>query len=144
MKKISLVAGLLAATAAGFAWAAEPAPPASPAPAGDLATIMVDLGLRMTEAQTGLWSDDLAAIQRAATAVANHPRVSAEERQRVQAALGADFAGFAKADHAVHEGALRLAEASAAGDADATVKALGALQADCVACHTSYRARLTR
>lgn len=143
MKKTTLTVGLAAALSlAGAAWAADtPAPASDPT---DLKTIMVGLGEHMTQVQAALWLEDFDAIRAGAVAIADHAKVGPEERQRVQAALGADFGAFVTGDRAVHDQAMSLSEAAAAEDLDRTVQRLAELQAGCVACHTSFRPRLAR
>ena len=111
---------------------------------GDLKTIMVGLGQQLHALHDGLWSEDLDAVGAAATAVAQHAKVSAEERGRVQRTLGDDFPRFAAVDRQVHDAAVAVADAAAANDMDATVGRLGAQEAGCVSCHTQFRARLRR
>ncbi len=143
MKKYSLLIGLAAgASLGGAALAGEP--PQEEQDPGDLKHIMVALGDQMTRAQAGLWVEDYEAIAAAARAVAEHPHVSPEERARVQAALGADFADFAQADRKVHDSAVRLAEAADTQSAESTLGELLEVQSGCVACHTQFRDRLTR
>ena len=109
------------------------------AAAGDLGSIMVGLGDDMTAASQALWLDDMAALATAADSIASHPHVSPEERTRIQGALGADFAGFVKADKVVHDSAARLADAARAKDSAAVLTALAEVQTGCVACHSEFR-----
>ena len=110
---------------------------------GDLKSIMVDLGERMEQAQGALWADDLAGVQAAAQAVADHPHVAPTEMSRIQGLLGPEFSDFAKADKRVHDAAVRLADAAGDSDVAAVLRELGAVQTGCVACHASFRERLT-
>ena len=115
------------------------------APSGeemDLKSIMVGLSEASNRINAGLWAGDFEAISAAASAIANHPLVSAEERNAIQQALGEDFADFGQGDHAVHEGGLALVEAAESQDMDAVLAAFTQLQQDCVACHTAFRDRL--
>ncbi len=115
---------------------------AAPAKPGTLKAIMVDLGVQMETIQRALWTEDHASIATAAKAIAEHPHVSAEERQRVMGILKSEMADFVAGDRAVHDGALRLADAATRGEMDAVLKELAELQAGCVACHTRFRPRL--
>ena len=110
--------------------------------AADLKVIMRQLGQDMDALSAALWARDFDALGRAATAIAEHPHVSPEEKARVQAALGADFATFAVADRRVHDAAVRTARAAANEDSDQVLSELGSLQAGCVACHDAFRERL--
>jgi cytochrome c556 len=140
-KKPLLLASLLGTLmTSGTSLAAEP----GEQPATDLKTIMVGLGEQMARAQAAVWVDDFAEIQAAASAVADHPKVSAGERVRVVAAIGAEFPNFVAADRAVHDAGIRLAEAAAAEDMDRTLRELTVLQTSCVACHTQFRQGLAK
>lgn len=142
MKKNSLLIGLVTTIALGGAvLAGEPHQEEHP---GDLKSIMIDLGEQMARVQAGLWVEDYAAISTAAKAVADHPHVSPEERARVQAALGEDFAAFAQADRRVHDSAVRLAEAADTRSSESTLKEIVEVQSGCVSCHTQFKQRLAR
>jgi len=108
----------------------------------DLKIIMRQLGQDMDALNAALWARDFGALVAAATAIAEHPHVSPQEKARVQAALGADFATFGAADRRVHDAAIRTAGAAADEDSDQVLSALGSLQAGCVACHDAFRDRL--
>jgi cytochrome c553 len=109
---------------------------------GLLLTIMVGLGADVDEISRGLWIEDLGVVGAGALAIAEHPHVSDPERERIQGVLGAEFADFVQSDHRVHDAAVRLSEAAAAGDMTATLDELAQLQAGCVACHQVFRERL--
>ena len=108
----------------------------------DLKTIMRQLAQDMDALNAALWARDFGALARAATAIAEHPRVSPEEKARVQAVLGSDFAAFAAADRRVHDAAVRTAEAARAPSSDQVLSELSSLQAGCVACHDAFQDRL--
>jgi len=112
------------------------------ASAADLKIIMRQLGQDMDALNAALWARDFGALKTAATAIAEHPHVSPQEKARVQAALGADFAAFGAADRRVHDAAIRTAGAAASEDSDEVLSELGGLQAGCVACHDAFRDRL--
>ena len=108
----------------------------------DLKTIMRQLGQDMDALNAALWARDFGALATAATAIAEHPRVSSQEKARVQSLLGADFATFAAADRRVHDAAVRTAKAASGEDSGRVLSELGSLQAGCVACHDAFRDRL--
>lgn len=114
------------------------APVPTPDP-GQLLTIMIDLGRDMNAISDALWRDDLATVATAARAIAEHPHVSASERERIQSVLGDNFPDFVKGDQRVHQSAVRLAEAAAASDMGAALEELAELQSGCVACHDGFR-----
>ena len=107
-----------------------------------LLAIMRQLRVDMDRASHGLWMGQLDSVAVAARAVADHPHVSVDERTRISGILGDRFPGFVTWDRAVHDAAVGLAEAAAAGDANATVAALGQVQTGCVSCHEAFREEL--
>jgi cytochrome c556 len=136
-----LVGGLIGVVMLGTCVAgAQPAQ--HDASAADLKTIMRQLGRDMDALNAALWARDFGALGTAATAIAEHPHVSPQEKARVQAALGAVFAAFGAADRRVHDAAMRTAGAAANQDTDQVLSELGSLQVGCVACHDAFRDRL--
>ena len=121
----------------GLAWAEEPAPETAPLP-----EIMYGLAVDLDAVHAGLWTEDFGRIARAATAIAEHPKVPPEEMGRIQGVLGDDFAAFAQSDRHVHDTAVQLAEAARAEDLGAVMEHLHTLDQGCVACHTAFRDRL--
>ncbi len=136
-----LVAGLIGLVLLGTGVAgAQPAQ--HDASAADLKVIMRQLGQDMDALNAALWARDFGALGTAATSIAKHPHVSPQEKARVQAVLGPDFAAFGAADRRVHDAAMRTAGAAANEDTDQVLSELGSLQAGCVACHDAFRDRL--
>jgi len=109
---------------------------------GLLRSIMVGLGADMNEISRGLWLEDLAIVEAAARAIAEHPHVGDGERTRIQGVLGTSFAEFIQGDHRVHETAVRLAAAASDREMSTVLGELAELQAGCVDCHQDFRARL--
>lgn len=107
-----------------------------------LKVLMTQLGVDMAEIGNGFWREDFALIAKHAKAIADHPHVSADERQRLMKALEADFGEFVKGDRHVHDAAQRLHGAAEKSDMAGALKELSTLQAGCVSCHTSFRERL--
>jgi cytochrome c556 len=104
--------------------------------------VMSGLQADMIRLNEGLWAGDFEMVAEAARSVADHPQVSPEERQRVQAALGEEFPDFVAADRHVHDSALRVHDAAVREDTEAVLSALSGLQHKCIACHTTFRERL--
>jgi len=138
-----LIVGIVVATAGcGAPSTRQTAAVPEPTEPGRLLPIMIDLGENMNAISDGLWKEDLQAVSVAALAIAEHPRVSDSERERVQAALGTSFAEFVQGDGRVHETAMRLSEVARAGDVAATLAELTELQSGCVSCHRAFRQKL--
>ena len=112
------------------------------APDSSLLGIMQGLERDMDRVQHALWRDDFALLREAARAVADHPRVTADERTAIAAVLGPDMQAFAAADARVHDTAVELSEHAEAGDRGAVLEALGRLQEACVGCHVPFRERV--
>lgn len=92
--------------------------------------------------ENALWRDDFAAVASEARAILNHAVIAKEERQRIIATLHEDTGWFKQADVRVHKAALAVALAADAKKPDEIVKALGEMQAACIACHIKFRERL--
>jgi hypothetical protein len=131
-------------TAAAAADTAEPQDPAAAARAAlpGLFNIMVGLQGDAYRISRGLWTEQLDTIAAAARSIANHPQVTADELRVVQGILGDDIVAFRALDMQVHDLAVRLGEAAAAGDLEAVVATDAELRAGCVECHTQFRDRL--
>ncbi len=110
---------------------------------GSLKEVMAGIAADMDTVHSGLWAEDLAQVERAATSIATHPHVSAAERGRIQGLLGADFPEFVAGDKRVHDAAVGLAAAAAAEDMVELLRVLGQLESGCMSCHTNFRERLT-
>ncbi len=119
-------------------------PTTSSAANGSLKPIMVTLGQQMAGMQAGLWVEDFTAVAKAAEGIADHPHVGPDEVARIKGVLGPEMVDFVGADKVVHDAAVRLGEAAAAKDLDATLEELAATQSGCVSCHTQFRARLAQ
>lgn len=104
--------------------------------------IMRQLSVDLANLTHALWLEDFDAMRESSAAIAHHPPIAADDVARMQGILGAEWAGFEEADHAVHEGAEELHKAVESGDLDAVLDRLASLQRGCVACHTSWRDRL--
>ena len=113
------------------------------ADAGKLKPIMVNLGTEMNTLQSGLWLENYELIATSAMKIAEHPKVSDAEKVRVKTAMGEDMSAFVAMDKMVHDGAVALSEAATSKDMPKTLNALAALQRNCVACHSTFRNRLT-
>ncbi len=109
---------------------------------GTLKAVMAGIAADMDSVHMGIWAEDLVQVERAATSIAGHPHVSAAERSRIQQLLGADFGDFVAGDKRVHNAAVDLATAASADDVAEVLPALGELESGCVACHSTFRARL--
>jgi|TARA_R110000868_G_scaffold292687_1_gene553214 hypothetical protein len=113
------------------------------ADAGKLKPIMANLGTEMNTLQSALWLEDYEIIATSAMKIAEHPKVSDAEKVRVKTAMGEDMGAFVAMDKMVHDGAVALSEAATSNDMPKTLNALAALQRNCVACHSTFRSRLT-
>ena len=133
----------------------EPPPaqaePTEPAPSESatadrlpLKEIMGGLEADLANVAHGIWIADSEIVRAAATRIADHPKVLAEQMGVIQTELGTEFPAFVQQDQAVHGAAVELAEASDAIDATAeSFEIYLRLQQGCVSCHTAFRARVT-
>lgn len=107
-----------------------------------LLPIMQRLGSEMTALTHALMTDDYETVTQSAATIAEHAPISAAERERIHAELGADMAGFEAVDESVHVASVRLLEAARARQPDLVVERLGEVQRGCVSCHVRFRERL--
>lgn len=107
-----------------------------------LFTIMAGLQEDVAGLERGLWREDFDSIGARATAIAEHPRVPAEEAQAIATVLGPDMAAFGQHDTRVHDQAVRIRELAGARELDGILAAKAELERGCVGCHTQFRERL--
>lgn len=118
----------------------EDRPAEGPATA-TLADIMQDLATDMAAAAGGIWIADAEQVAVAAQRIADHPKVSPEDRAMIQAALGEGFGAFVTFDQEVHGAAIELADAAAGGSgAPDLLASYSRIQEGCVGCHDAFRA----
>jgi cytochrome c556 len=103
---------------------------------------MQRLGSEMTALTHALMTDDHEGVTRSAAAIAEHAPISAEELERIHAALGPDMAAFEAVDESVHVASVRLHDAARARRLGEVVEQLGDVQRGCVSCHAQFRERL--
>ena len=104
-----------------------------------LRLLMVGLGQDMSRVNDGIWHEDFTMIEKAADAIAEHPRITADEMLAIQNALGNRFAMFVGHDRMVHDTATRLATAAKQESMIDVMRYHSELTQFCVACHTNYR-----
>ncbi|HSM59173.1 MAG TPA: hypothetical protein VK849_00190 [Longimicrobiales bacterium] len=123
---------------------AEDTAEAAPAPKTMvLKAIMTALAADMGTVAAGFWVEDLETVSRAAGAIADHPRVPPEQMAAIQRELGARFTEFVAFDRSVHDLAVELRDGAAAmRPAGELAPLFSEITAACLACHTSFRARL--
>lgn len=129
---------------AGAAAATEPAvAPVVPPETLPLVEIMRALEEDLAEATHGLWVDDRTVVAAAAGRIAEHPRVTAEQMGVIQQTLGDEFPAFAGMDQRVHDGAVALAGVAGSATPVELMAQLVEVQGGCLACHVSFRARVS-
>lgn len=107
-----------------------------------LRPIMQRLAADMAGLQQALWVEDFRAVEARAAAIADHAHISADEILRLERELGPELEAFHHADESVHEAAVRMHEAAAAGDIPALLDRLAEIQRGCVDCHARFRERV--
>ncbi len=142
----------------GRATDAEPSSPEAQAPAATpgggpadastrtvfpgLFSIMTELERNLADVSRGFWLEDFEVIAVAARSVAGHPTVPPEELEWISEALGPDLARFKAWDVQLHDLAVRMSEAAAAGEIPSLLEMDAELRAGCVGCHSEFRERL--
>lgn len=107
-----------------------------------LRPIMQRLSSDMAGLAQAIWFEDYEAMTTTSAAVADHPHISDDEMQRIEAELGIELSTFHEMDEAVHESAVRLHNAAATRQLDEVLDLFSEVQRGCVACHTEFRERL--
>ena len=107
-----------------------------------LQTIMQGLRDNLVEVADGLRTDDLELVERAATGIANHPRIPPEQIQLVARELGEEMPAFKQFDMLVHDLAVEIGAAARAGDKTATISKFQRMIDGCFGCHAAYKDRV--
>ena len=111
--------------------------------ANDLKEIMQALRNNLVDISDGLLTDDFEKIAHGADAIADHPRIPPWQVKLVAAELGPEMAAFKGLDTVVHDLSLEIRAAATAHNRDGAIAAYQQLLEGCLACHSSYKARLT-
>ena len=90
----------------------------------------------------GLLTDDFELVAQAADAIANHPKIPAEDAQRVAAELGDEMASFKALDTLVHDLAIEVAAAARVEDRGTAAAGFQQMFDGCLACHDAYKDRV--
>jgi len=109
----------------------------------DLKQIMQDLQNDTALIVEGLLVDDFQTVASAAARVANHPRIPPSQVALVAAELGSEMPTFKQYDTLVHDLALSIGSAAEEGDSTSIADKYQKMLDGCLACHASYRERVT-
>ena len=107
-----------------------------------LKLIMQELRQNFLDVSDGFLLDDFDKIAEGALAIAEHPRIPAEQVQLVADELGAEMPVFKNFDVQVHELSLEMYKAAKERDRDAAVAAYQGMVAACFNCHSAFRERV--
>ena len=107
-----------------------------------LKTIMQELRQDFLDVSDGFLLDDFGKVAEGALAIAEHPRIPAEQVDRISEELGPEMAVFKNFDVQVHELSLEMYKAAKESDRDAAVAAYQGMVTACFDCHSAYRERV--
>lgn len=110
---------------------------------GSLKQIMQQLGSDYATLNQAILVKDFDAATEAAHAIAYHDKPSMGQRMRIMAELGTEMSDFKKADGRVHDLAIKIEAAARAHDMPLLIQTQSQMLTACMACHTSYRSRVT-
>jgi len=110
--------------------------------ATSLKDIMQGLRNDLVEIADGLLMDDFEQVARGAIAIAEHPRIPADQVQLVAQELGPEMPAFKQIDTVVHDLSLEIHAAAEAHDRDAAITAYQRTLDGCFACHAAYKERI--
>lgn len=92
----------------------------------------------------GLLTDDFDLVAAGASAIANHPKIPAQQVQLVAAELGQEMPSFKRLDMRVHDLSLDIRDAAEVADRDKALRSYQEMTEGCVACHSAYKKRVAR
>lgn len=127
------------ATVMALALGSSGAPAATP----DLKSIMQGLRNSLVTMTDGLLQGEPEMVAQAAANIANHSPVPEHERSIIRATLGTEMPGFAELDREVHVLSVEVGNAAEEGDLARAERDYQTMVAACLACHTSYKARVS-
>lgn len=104
-----------------------------------LREIMRELGENMQAITDAISREDWQQVATIAPRIADHRQPPAAEKVRILAYLGTDAGSFRDRDRAVGEAARALEQAAVSGEGESVISHFAKLQADCLACHRSFR-----
>jgi len=109
-----------------------------------LVEIMQALETDLAEVAHGIWTQDFTIMAAAATRIANHPKVSAEQLSVIKAELGEEIGAFVQFDQIVHSSAVELADSASenANIAD-LFRIYHTIETGCYSCHAAFQERVS-
>ena len=110
--------------------------------ATSLKEIMQGLRNNVFEITDGLLMDDFEQVAQGAIAIAEHPRIPADQVQLVAQELGPEMPAFKQIDTVVHDLSLEIHAAAEAHDRDAAITAYQQMIEGCFGCHAAYKERV--
>ena len=134
---LAKVAGMLLVPLTALAVASEPAQEPT------LKEIMQGLRDDVFTIADGMFTDDMDRIAQGASGIAYHPSIPGDQVQRVAAELGPEMPAFKQLDIRVHDLSLSIISAAEAQDRKRISADFQQLINGCLACHTSYKERVT-
>lgn len=106
-----------------------------------LRSIMRDMGRSVQHIAGGIAQEDWAAVEKAATQLAEHRQPPLAEKVRILRYAGADAGKFKDHDERMQLAARRLAHAASRADGQAVISSFAEVQVTCLACHQVFRTR---
>jgi len=92
----------------------------------------------------GLFTDDMDRIAEGAAGIAHHPAIPKEQVQNMVAELGPEMPAFKAFDEQVHKLSVSIVSAAESHDRERVAADFQRLISGCLACHTSYKERVSR
>ncbi len=114
-----------------------------PEEADELKGIMQGLRDNLVDISDGLLTDDFEKVVLGADAIADHPHIPSWQVKLVSAELGSEMATFKQLDTLVHDLSLEIRDAATNHDRDDAISGYQRLLEGCLACHSSYKEKVT-
>ncbi len=90
----------------------------------------------------GIYTENFTMIEEGATAIADHPVMTEEDKKLVKEALGEEMKQFIRFDMTVHHHADSMAEASRNERMAEVIRHYQIVQQGCVDCHSAFRTKI--
>lgn len=98
----------------------------------------------MQQVDRGIYTKDFDLIARGAGAIADHPKMTKQDKKLIKKVLGKEIKQFVKFDMIVHHNADSMRMAAEHKDMQEVLDHYRIVQQGCVDCHSNYRDRILK
>lgn len=109
-----------------------------------LIPMMQGLLADMQTVDHGMYTENYELIAKGATGIANHPKMTQEDKRIIKKALGKEIKEFVSFDMTVHHHADSMRMAALQEKMQEVLRHYRIVQQGCVDCHSNYRTEISR